>query len=127
MKIVIKHIENITTRAIGRQIEINGHIELNLYPHPEVIINDVFLANAKWGTEPTMISVGHGDFAINFWSLFSDTILLRRVRLNDVSVLLERNDHVVLIHAIEVLLFEVHLGVADWSQVDLVERLVNGA
>ena len=87
-----KHIENIATRAIGRQIEINGHIELNLYPHPEVIINDVFLANAKWGTEPTMVSVGHGDFAINFWSLFSDTILLRRVRLNDVSVLLERND-----------------------------------
>jgi len=39
-----------------------------------------------------MVSVGHGNVAINFWSLFSDTILVRRLRLKDVTVLLERND-----------------------------------
>ena len=85
-------IANLTTEAIGRQVKINGHIDINLFPHPEVILNDVSLANVAWGSEPTMASVQHVDAAISFFSLFSDTIIIRRVRLNDVIVLLEKND-----------------------------------
>jgi hypothetical protein len=39
-----------------------------------------------------MIKVGHLDAAVNFMSLFSDTIRVKRIRLNDVTVLLEQND-----------------------------------
>jgi uncharacterized protein involved in outer membrane biogenesis len=87
-----ERIANLTTEAIGRQVKINGHIDINLFPHPEVILNDVSLANVAWGSEPTMASVQHVDAAISFFSLFSDTIIIRRVRLNDVIVLLEKND-----------------------------------
>lgn len=87
-----KHIASLATKATGRQVEINGHIEINVFPHPEVILNDVSLANAKWGTEPAMASVGHVDAAISFPSLFSDTIIVRRLRLQDVTMLLETND-----------------------------------
>ena len=87
-----EQIGNMATRAIGRQLEIQGHIQINLRPYPELIVNDVSLANAKWGTEPTMASVGHAEIAISFLSLFSDTIIVKRLRLTDVAVLLERND-----------------------------------
>jgi uncharacterized protein involved in outer membrane biogenesis len=87
-----ERIASLTTEAIGRQVKINGHIDINLFPHPEVILNDVSLANAAWGSEPTMASVKHVDAAISFLSLFSDTMIIRRVRLNDVIVLLEKND-----------------------------------
>ena len=85
-------IASLTTEAIGRQVKINVHIDINLFPHPEVILNDVSLANAAWGSEPTMASVQHVDAAISFLSLFSDTMIIRRVRLNDVIVLLEKNN-----------------------------------
>jgi uncharacterized protein involved in outer membrane biogenesis len=39
-----------------------------------------------------MASVKHVDAAISFLSLFSDTVIVRRVRLNDVIVLLEQNE-----------------------------------
>lgn len=84
-------IANLATQAIGREVNINGHIEINLFPHPEVILNDITLANASWGSEPTMVSVGHFDAAVSFLSLFSDPVIIRRVRLEDIAILLERN------------------------------------
>ncbi len=87
-----EHIAGMATRATGRQVEINGHIDINLFPYPEVILNDVSLANAKWGSEPTMVSVGHAGAAISFPSLFSDIVIVKSLRLNDVIILLEQND-----------------------------------
>ena len=85
-------IANLATRAVGREVKINGHIDINLFPHPEMILNDITLANASWGSEPTMVSVGHIDAAVSFLSLFSDPIIIRQVNLNDITVLLERNN-----------------------------------
>jgi len=80
------------SRVVGRQVKIEGHIDVNLFPHPEVIFNNVSLANADWGSEPVMVRIGHFDAAINFWSLFSDTLIIRQVRLNDATLLLEIKD-----------------------------------
>lgn len=85
-------IQSMATRAMGRQVYINGHIDINLFPRPAVILNDLSLANAEWGTEPIMAKVGHFDAAIGFLSLFSDTIIIRQMHLNDVALLLEKND-----------------------------------
>ncbi len=85
-------IEKMATKAMGRQLRINGPIDINLFPSPEVILNEVALANAPWGSEPTMVSVGHVDAAISLLSLFSDMIIIKQVHLNDVIVLLEKND-----------------------------------
>ena len=84
-------IANMATRVIGRPLELNGHIDINLFPRIEVVLNDVRLANAMWGTEPEMVRVGHADATIDFPGLLSDPIVIRRMRLNDVSVLLEQN------------------------------------
>jgi uncharacterized protein involved in outer membrane biogenesis len=84
-------IASLATQAVGREVKINGHIDINLFPHPEVILNDITLANASWGSESTMVRVGHMDAAVSFLSLFSDPIIIRQVNFNDVAVLLERN------------------------------------
>ena len=34
-------IANLATRAVGREVKINGHIDINLFPHPEVILNNI--------------------------------------------------------------------------------------
>lgn len=79
------------TRAIGRPLELNGQIDINLFPRIELVLNDVRLANAAWGTEPEMVRVGHAEATIGFPALLSDPITIRRIRLNDVTVLLEQN------------------------------------
>lgn len=84
-------IANLATQSIGREVKINGHIDISLFPHPQVVLNDITLANASWGSEPTMVSVGHIDAAVRFLSLFSDPVVIKQVSLNDVAVLLERN------------------------------------
>ena len=74
-------IEKIATRAIDRQLKIQGHLDMNVFPHPEVELSGVSLANAPWGTEPEMIRVGHLEASIDFLSLFSDMIVVKRVIL----------------------------------------------
>jgi uncharacterized protein involved in outer membrane biogenesis len=36
-------IETVATRATGRNVEINGHLDVNILPNIEVILNDVSL------------------------------------------------------------------------------------
>jgi len=86
-------IEKIASWAIDRQLKIQGHLDVNVFPHPEVELSDVLLANAPWGTEPEMIRAGHVEASIDFLSLFTDIIVVRRIILSDVNVLLEKNDH----------------------------------
>ncbi len=88
-------IESLVSEATGRKLSIDGHIDINLFPDPEVIVNNVSLANAKWGSEPVMMKVGHADASINFMSIFSDLFIVRQINVNDVSVLLEKNEQAV--------------------------------
>jgi len=85
-------IESIATKSLGRQLSIDGHIDINLFPNPEVILNDISLANADWGSEPTMIQIGHIDTTINFMSIFSDLFIVQQLNISDVNVLLEQNE-----------------------------------
>lgn len=87
-----KSIATMAAKSIGRQIEIKGHIDINLFPYPKLILNNVSLPNANWGSEPIMASVGHVEASISFLSLFSDMIIIRSIRLDDVIILIEQND-----------------------------------
>lgn len=138
-------IAGIASLAIGRQVKINGHIEVQLFPHLEVILNDVSLANASWGSEPTMASVEHVDASIRFLSLFSDVVVVRRVRLNGADVLLEENNQRVGnwvmreaksstemenenggLHPDEIMHLPAMLEVAEWVDVTITVRTLDG-
>lgn len=84
-------VESAITAATGREFSIDGAMSLRLLWQPSVEIEDARLANAAWGSEPTMFTLGHLSGRINLWSLLSGPARIEELRLRDVVLLLERD------------------------------------
>lgn len=75
--------------ATGRKLTIGGELDLELSLAPRIAMTDVRLANAGWGSEPTMISIGKADLLLDIVDLIAGRIDVERLALSDVDVLLE--------------------------------------
>ena len=84
-------IESAVAEATGRTLKMNGDIDLDIIPSPAVTVEDVSFSNADWGSGPTMIQIGHFSTEVGLWSLLSGPVRIHNLRLNDVDVLLEKN------------------------------------
>ncbi len=84
-------VEEAVTEATGRQFTINGAFELDVLPSPSIVMEEVTLANAAWGSEPLMMKVGHLSAKVGLWSLLFGPLEVREFRLRDTSALLETN------------------------------------
>jgi hypothetical protein len=89
---VKQRVETAVSEATGREFRIGGDFQLDVLPEPSVLVEDVTLANADWGSEPDMVRVGHFSARVGLWSLLSGPIEVRELRLRDVDVLVETND-----------------------------------
>jgi uncharacterized protein involved in outer membrane biogenesis len=85
-------IENAVADATGRQLKLEGPLDIDIVPSPAVLVEDVSLSNADWGSEPALLEVGHLSARLDFWSLISGPVRIEELRLRDVDVLLETND-----------------------------------
>jgi len=83
-------IERSASRALARELKINGAVELSLSLTPSLSASDVSLANAAWGTEPSMVVVGRVVVSVKLWSLWSGPLRVVDLAVDDVRVLLER-------------------------------------
>ncbi len=88
---VKERIETGVTESTGREFRINGNFELDVLPQPSVVVEDVSLANAEWGSAPSMATVGVFSARLDLWSLLSGPVVVHEIRLKDVDVLLETN------------------------------------
>jgi uncharacterized protein involved in outer membrane biogenesis len=86
------NIERAVSEATGRQFTINGPFELDVLPEPSVVVEGATLANAEWGSDPTMVQVGHLSVRLGLWSLLFGPIEVREFRLRDVNVLIETSE-----------------------------------
>ena len=84
-------IEAVVQDATGREFSINGDFSVKVLPSPTVLVEDVTLSNASWGSEPDLLRVGHLSAKIGLWSLLSGPIVIHDLKLADVAVLLETN------------------------------------
>ncbi len=84
-------IERIVTSSLGRIVQIEGPIAIKLFPNPNVILNEVSIANAEWGSQPTMLQLGHIGVSVDLWSVFSKTIVLKSLSLHDAAILIEHD------------------------------------
>ncbi len=84
-------VEQAVTEATGRQFKINGAFELDVLPSPSILMEDVTLANAAWGSNPLMLKVGHLSAKVGLWSVLFGPLEVREFRLHDTSVMLETN------------------------------------
>src|SRR5262245_56814503 len=84
-------VERLAGEATGRALTIGGPVEISLFGSPTLAVNDVRFANAPSGSEPSMVSAGRLAVTLELRPLLSGQVHLRRVELDDVRVLLERD------------------------------------
>jgi uncharacterized protein involved in outer membrane biogenesis len=84
-------IEAAVQDATGREFSINGDFSVKVLPSPTILVEDVTLSNAPWGSEPDLLRVGHLSAKIGLWSLLSRPIVIHDLKLADVDILLETN------------------------------------
>lgn len=78
--------------AAGRKFEITGDLDFTFFPRPRVSAGGLRLANADWGSEPTMLTAKSVTFVIAPLSILTGYPLARSMTLNGVDLLLERNN-----------------------------------
>lgn len=77
--------------ATGRKVEIAGPLALEWTPGPSLAASGVTVANADWGSEPAMATVGELTVKVALLPLIGGRVEIRRLALSDVRVLLERD------------------------------------
>lgn len=84
---VTKHVEDVT----GRTLTVNGKAELDLSLPPKIVLNDVRLKNARWGSRPDMARIKRVEIQLNPLKAISGGDSVAQVRLDGADVLLETN------------------------------------
>lgn len=84
------HIEKAFSDATGRELRIAGDLQLDLLPTLTLLVEDLSLANAPWGSAPDMVKIGHFSAAIDLWSALSGPAVIEDIKLENASLLLEQ-------------------------------------
>ena len=77
--------------ATGRKFEIAGDLSLSLRLSPRIVLNDVTLANADWGTRPDMLKIRRLEVEVELLPLLSGDIWVKRLIVKGADILLERS------------------------------------
>ena len=85
-------IESAVADATGRRLQLAGDFDLDIVPSPSIVLENVSLSNADWGSEPMLATIGHVSARLGFWSLLAGPVRVDDLRLRDVDVLLETNE-----------------------------------
>jgi uncharacterized protein involved in outer membrane biogenesis len=85
-------IESAVAEATGRQLLLGGDFDLDILPAPAIVLENVSLPNAEWGSEPMLATIGHVSARLDLWSLLSGPVRVTELRLRDVDLLLETNE-----------------------------------
>ena len=76
--------------ATGREFKIEGEFNPEVFPL-SFVAEDISLANADWGSDSPLLTIGHISVKIDPASLFSGPLRITEFRLHDVAILLEVN------------------------------------
>ncbi|MEQ8818311.1 MAG: AsmA family protein [Thalassobaculum sp.] len=76
--------------ASGRRVEIAGALDLSWTPRPNLTLSGVRIANAEWGSEQAMATVGSLAVGVELLPLLTGQARMTSLRLSDVRLLLER-------------------------------------
>ncbi|MDF1794450.1 MAG: AsmA family protein [Thalassobaculaceae bacterium] len=85
-------IEAAVAEATGRNLSIEGDLDLAWTPRPTLTTDTVHFANAAWGSRSDMATIGKLEIAVEVVPLLSGTVDVQRIALSDVDILLERDD-----------------------------------
>ena len=77
------------SEASGRQLSLNGELELNLASITSIVITDVALANATWASEPDMLTIQRFEIKVELYPLLFGDLYIPHFHLDGVKVLVE--------------------------------------
>ncbi|VBB69351.1 AsmA [invertebrate metagenome] len=77
------------TTSIGRSMIINGDLEMRLSRHPALVMHDVALANAPWGSRPNMMTAKQFEVQIALFPLLTGRIKIRRLTFIEPDIIVE--------------------------------------
>ena len=75
--------------ATGRELNLGGDVDLAIGFSPALVVTEVTLANASWGSRPQMIKVDKLEVQLRLLPLLFREVQLKRIGLAGVDVLLE--------------------------------------
>jgi uncharacterized protein involved in outer membrane biogenesis len=78
-------------QASGREVVVRGATELQLFPAPTLIAENVVFGNAAWSISPDMARVKRLEARVDVLGLFLGQLRVSRFRLLEPHVLLERD------------------------------------
>ena len=76
-------------RATGRQLLIDGPLDLSISFTPTLSIRGVRFANAAWGSRPFMLDVERLEARVALWPLLSGQVDIEQVILSGADILIE--------------------------------------
>ena len=77
--------------ATGRELNLSGEINLDVGFSPALVVTDITLANATWGSQPQMVKIDELQAQVRLLPLLARVVELRYIGLRGVQVLLETN------------------------------------
>ncbi|MCG8507735.1 MAG: AsmA family protein [Rhodospirillales bacterium] len=83
--LVAQRVEKMT----GRQLDIQGNLDLDISLNPRLVLSDVSLANADWGSQPEMLRVSRLEAAVDLVPLLSGEARITHIRVSGLNLLLE--------------------------------------
>jgi AsmA family protein len=89
---VVWLIEHPVSSAIGRQIRIAGPLVIRWGAPTQIIVNDIHVANASWGSQPEMFSARRLEVAIFARSLVFGPTRIPSITFDGEQLLLETSD-----------------------------------
>lgn len=77
--------------ATGRELHIDGPIELGLSLVPSLVVREVRIANAAWGTAPDMLEVTRAEAHLALLPLLTGDVEIHRLALDAPTILFEND------------------------------------
>ena len=76
----------------GRELTIEGNLDLSISFSPSIMADNVTFENAAWGSRPEMLKLGHVEAKVALFPMLGGNIEIERLILEDMDMLVETNE-----------------------------------
>ena len=83
-------VERIVSDQIGRELRIDGSLEVLLGASTAIVARDITLANADWASTERMLEVGYLELRVDLWSVLSGPTKIRLIAIDEARISLQR-------------------------------------
>ena len=85
-------LENQISKITGRDFSIEGDSELSISLQPRVLLRDVRLQNAPWGSQPEMLRIGQVELQMALLPLLKNRIEVTRLIVSELDVVVANSE-----------------------------------